>query len=152
MLQKRRSRYMNNNKSLQGGCLCGKIRYRIESKPLFVNHCHCQQCRRHSGAVFMTHMGIPVEDFSWLKGEPTYWHSKVMDRGFCANCGSTISALYHDEPSIIVMPLGTLDDADKIKPAYHIMTEYQISWLNIVDELPRHARLSPGYEHLDEGL
>ena len=100
----------------------------------------------------MTHMGIPVEDFSWLKGEPTYWHSKVMDRGFCANCGSTISALYHDEPSIIVMPLGTLDDADKIKPAYHIMTEYQISWLNIVDELPRHARLSPGYEHLDEGL
>jgi hypothetical protein len=24
--------------------------------------------------------------------------------------------------------------------------------LNIVDELPRHARLSPGYEHLDEGF
>lgn len=143
---------MNSNNALEGGCLCGSIRYRIVNTPVFVSHCHCQQCRRHSGAIFMTHMGIPLEGFKWLKGKPTYWPSEILDRGFCAICGSTIAALYHGEPDIIVMPVGTLDDADKIKPDRHIMTEYQVSWLNIDDELPRHARLSPEYEHLDEGL
>ena len=143
---------MNTNSPLEGGCLCGNIRYQFVSKPLFVSNCHCQQCRRHSGAAFLTHMGIPVEGFKWLKGEPAYWPSEVFDRGFCGNCGSTIAALYHGEPEIIVVPVGSLDNADKIKPDRHIMTESQVSWLKIEDDLPRHARLSPGYEHLDTGL
>lgn len=137
---------------LEGGCLCGDIRYGSENAPVFVSQCHCQRCRRHSGALFVTHMGLPVEGFSWLQRKPTYWHSsKVFERGFCATCGSTIAGLYLDEPDIIVIPVGTLADAEKVVPDRHIMTESQISWLKIDDDLPRYPRLSPGYEHLDLG-
>jgi hypothetical protein len=120
---------------------------------VFVSHCHCQRCRRHSGALFVTHAGLPLEGFNWLRGEPTYWRSsKAFDRGFCAKCGSTIAGLYLDDPSIVVIPIGTLDDVEKVAADRHIVTESQVSWLKIDDELPRYARLSPGYEHLDLGL
>ena len=138
---------------LEGGCLCGNIRYRSVKAPVFVSHCHCQRCRRHSGALFVTHMGLPVDGFSWLKGKPTYWpSSKVFERGFCANCGSTIAARYLDEPSIHVIPVGSLDDAEKVVADRHIVTESRVSWLTIEDDLPRYARFSPGYEHLYPGL
>ena len=144
---------MGNDLVVEGGCLCGNIRYRSEKAPVFVSHCHCQRCRRHSGALFVTHAGLPVDGFSRLQGEPTYWHSsEAFDRGFCADCGSTVTGLYLDDPSIIVIPIGTLDDIEKVAADRHIMTESQVSWLKIDDELPRYARLSPRYEHLDVGL
>ena len=144
---------MGNELVLEGGCLCWNIRYRSERPPVFVSHCHCQRCRRHSGSLFMTHMGLPVDGFSWLKAKPTYWHStKVFHRGFCSRCGSTIAGLHLEEPDIIVVPVGSLDDAEKVMPDRHIMTESQISWLKIDDDSPRYLRLSPGYEHLDLGV
>ncbi len=144
---------MDADHVLEGGCLCGNIRYRSVKAPVFVSHCHCQRCRRHSGALFVTHAGLPLEGFNWLRGEPTYWHSsKAFDRGFCAKCGSTVAGLYLDDPSIVVIPIGTLDDVEKVAADRHIVTESQVSWLKIDDELPRYARLSPGYEHLDLGL
>ena len=122
--------------TVTGGCLCGNIKYRSVNAPVFVSHCHCQRCRRHSGALFLTHAGLPLDGFTWLQGEPTYWHSsKAFERGFCANCGSTVAGRYLDEPNLIVIPI-----------------ESQVSWLKIDDDLPRYARLSPGYERLDLGL
>ncbi len=138
---------------LEGGCLCGQVRYRSSGRPVFVSHCHCQRCRKHSGAVFVTHIGLPVENFIWLQEEPTYWNSsKALDRGFCANCGSSTCIRYLDDPSIIVIPVGTLDDAEKIRADRHIMTESKVSWLKIDDDLPRYARLSTQFEHWDVGL
>ena len=40
--------------TLEGGCLCGHIRYRASGPPHSVYHCHCEQCRRYTGAVFAT--------------------------------------------------------------------------------------------------
>ena len=138
---------------LEGGCLCGNIRYRSLKAPVFASHCHCQLCRRHSGALFATHLGLPVNGFTWLQGKPTYWRSSpAFERGFCATCGSTVAARYLDDPSIHVIPAGTLDDVEKVTADRHIMTESQVSWLKLEDNLPRHARLSPPYAHLDLGL
>ena len=138
---------------LEGGCLCGQVRYRSSGRPVFVSHCHCQRCRKHSGAVFVTHIGLPVDEFSWFQGEPTYWNSsKALDRGFCANCGSSTCIRYLDDPSIIVIPVGTLDDAENIRPDRHIMTESKVTWLKIEDDLPHYARLSTQFEHWDVGL
>jgi hypothetical protein len=34
---------------LNGGCLCGAVRYRLESTPVDAGYCHCQICRRSTG-------------------------------------------------------------------------------------------------------
>lgn len=31
-----------------GGCLCGRIRYRVQGVPANQTHCHCETCRRAS--------------------------------------------------------------------------------------------------------
>jgi hypothetical protein len=32
--------------SMEGGCTCGAVRYRMTSKPMFVHCCHCRWCQR----------------------------------------------------------------------------------------------------------
>ena len=31
---------------LEGGCLCGKVRYSGEAEPIFVGVCHCSTCQK----------------------------------------------------------------------------------------------------------
>ncbi|HEX6636422.1 MAG TPA: hypothetical protein VF033_02095 [Steroidobacteraceae bacterium] len=35
---------------LEGGCACGAVRYRLASAPFDAGYCHCEVCRRSSGA------------------------------------------------------------------------------------------------------
>src|SRR5580704_8097353 len=39
--------------TLEGGCACGAVRYRLASAPMFVNCCHCTWCQRETGSAFV---------------------------------------------------------------------------------------------------
>jgi len=39
--------------TLEGGCACGAIRYRLRMPPMFVHCCHCQDCQRQTGSAFV---------------------------------------------------------------------------------------------------
>jgi hypothetical protein len=39
---------------LEGGCLCGSVRYRIVGTSKSIGHCHCESCQKASGAPFVT--------------------------------------------------------------------------------------------------
>ncbi|WP_413877270.1 hypothetical protein [Albidovulum sp.] len=34
---------------MQGHCTCGRVRYRLIDRPLFVHACHCTWCQRETG-------------------------------------------------------------------------------------------------------
>jgi hypothetical protein len=56
--------------SLQGGCTCGEVRYRMASKPMFVHCCHCRWCQRESGSAFALNAIIEADRVLLLKGLP----------------------------------------------------------------------------------
>src|SRR5262249_56337938 len=56
--------------SLEGGCPCRAVRYRMTSKPLFVNCCHCRWCQRETGASFALNAMIEADRVVLLSGSP----------------------------------------------------------------------------------
>ena len=53
-----------------GGCLCGNLRYRLSAAPLAAMHCHCDNCRKASGAAMLTWLTVNEADLEWLSGKP----------------------------------------------------------------------------------
>jgi hypothetical protein len=56
--------------SAQGGCACGAVRYRMTSRPMFVNCCHCRSCQRETGASFALNAIIEAKRVILLSGSP----------------------------------------------------------------------------------
>lgn len=129
-----------------GGCLCGTLRYECAEDPLYIGHCHCRACRKHSGAAFLTFVMFRAGHVIWAAREPrVYESSPGVERGFCPVCGSTLTFARHGYDEISVLA-GSLDDTDAISPSEHIFVEQQCAWLRLDDALPRHARFPPGRE------
>ncbi len=53
-------------KVIEGGCLCGAIRYRSTMSPVRCLICHCDYCRKHSGAPCLGFVHFPIKGFSWM--------------------------------------------------------------------------------------
>ena len=56
--------------TLEGGCACGEVRYRLASAPMFVHCCHCLNCQRHTGSAFVINLLIETARVELLKGAP----------------------------------------------------------------------------------
>ena len=46
---------------IEGGCLCGKVRYSADAEPAFVGVCHCKNCQKGTGTAFSVVVGIPSQ-------------------------------------------------------------------------------------------
>ncbi len=129
---------------LTGGCLCGAVRYEVTAPLQGAEYCHCRMCQKASGAPVATWTWVPLENFSYSKGEPVaYQSSRKSIRFFCGTCGSQLTARAAEAPTEMVISLATLDNPEVIKPEYHIWTSSQSSWFKIADNLPRHEEGSP---------
>ena len=126
-----------------GGCLCGAVRYRAAGEPVGACHCHCDRCRRHSGAAFASAIGFADENVTWTNGEPSRYHSSPScARLFCANCGSTM-AQYWVDIGMLWPYVGTLDDPASVVPEFHMFTEEQLPWVKLDDGLPCYSKFPP---------
>ncbi len=127
----------------EGGCLCGAIRYHSEEAPTRCMICHCEDCRKHSGAPCLSFVHFPKKSFTWLTKEPRrYRSSRYAERGFCTQCGSTVSM--HEEvlEDRVQIAIGSLDNPHDISPQDHVWTRSKISWFEINDNLPRFEKSS----------
>ncbi|RYD81232.1 MAG: GFA family protein, partial [Sphingomonadales bacterium] len=71
---------------MEGGCMCGAVRYRLASAPSGAGWCHCRTCQRNSGSPAMAFATMPVADFIFTQGEDllgTIASSESGERRFC---------------------------------------------------------------------
>jgi hypothetical protein len=127
----------------EGGCLCGTIRYRAAAAPVRGVMCHCEMCRRHSGAPALAFVHFPIESFDWLGPEPTaYRSSQFAERTFCPQCGSTLGMREEVLSNVIQVCIGTLDEPDRVRLNDHVWTRSRIAWFDTTDSLPRFEKSS----------
>jgi len=125
----------------RGGCFCNAIRYRASGKPTYVNHCHCTDCRRTSGAAFVTWATFPADKLAFIKGEPAELQSSARAvRTFCGRCGTPLTWRAHATPGEIDVTVATMDHPNNFQPQEHTWTQSQVSWLHVEDGLPRYPR------------
>jgi hypothetical protein len=121
---------------LEGGCLCGAIRYRVQD--IFdVVYCHCSRCRRRSGAPVSLSLVVSKAAFEVTKGHPaTFSTSEIGVSHFCPACGSPLFFAEAAGPYVSVSH-GSLDTPDQVKPKAHQWVGSTLPWLSIDDDLAR---------------
>lgn len=126
---------------MHGRCLCEGVRYEVRFRPDAIYYCHCSQCRRATGSSFATNVAVARQDLQIIAGRElikAYSSSPGKNRNFCANCGSPLYSEYLDEPDMVFLRVGTLDDNSELSACAHIYAASKASWYDIRDGLPRH--------------
>jgi hypothetical protein len=129
-----------NTQILEGGCLCGFIRYKAGGTPYDITHCHCVDCRRSSGAPFVTWATFRRESFRLTEGQPreVKWAGRV--RGFCPQCGTQLIFLSNPEADEIDVTVCSLEHPEALLPADHIWIEDKLPWIRPADGLPEYTQ------------
>ena len=116
----------------QGGCLCGAIRYQLQSAPETVVVCHCTHCQRASGSAFSVNLLVKADDYK-QQGQTKFYvdhgdSGLESYRHFCPNCGSSIMTQAQNLPDIVLVKAGTLDHQVGITPQLEIYTDHAVQW------------------------
>jgi len=123
---------MNNKPTKhEGGCLCGSVRYAVEGEPTYSANCHCRSCQKAAGAGFVTWAGVAPKNFSVTRGKVKYAEtSKGVQRGFCAQCGSSLT-FGGDDWEDIAVTAATLDDPSVTVPTSNVYLSHKQPWVPI---------------------
>jgi len=128
--------------TLEGGCTCGSIRYKMMSKPMFVHCCHCRWCQRETGASFALNAMIEADRVCLLKGTPEIINTPSNSgRGQkisrCPNCHIAVWSNYAGAGDCVhFVRVGTLDNPDSLSPDIHIFTASKQPWLVLPADIP----------------
>ena len=128
--------------SLDGGCTCPAVRYRMTSKPLFVNCCHCRWCQRETGASFALNAMIESDRVVLLAGKPEVVNTpsnsgKGQKISRCPVCRIALWSNYGGGGDAVrFVRVGTLDDPDRLPPDIHIFTASKQPWVVLPEGTP----------------
>lgn len=125
---------------MKGGCHCGAIRYEVLGEPFDADFCHCRDCQKTTGAPVAAWMDFKKEQVRWTAKKPVeYQSSEYIRRGFCPECGSSLSYRSTQYPDYLTLCIASLDEPGRVRPNYHIHTGSQLSWLIIEDDCKRYS-------------
>lgn len=130
---------MGANRTLEGKCLCGGVRYSVADEFSYAMNCHCSNCRRATGAAFKPFGGIERSKLAITAGEDNvlrYGGDNAHDV-HCRTCGSLMYSVVRDG-AFVHVTYGTLVDAPTMRPTRHIFVGSKAPWFEITDHLPQH--------------
>lgn len=130
--------------SITGGCLCGAVKYTVNSKPLVTRECWCKFCQTIASGNATINLAFPLESITIVGELQDYPNiaddGNKMHRRFCPTCGVHLFSEAEERPSIIVVRAGTVDDAEQITVEGVIWTSEAPSW----------AHLNPNIVHFEQ--
>ena len=121
--------------SLEGGCLCGRVRYRATPDHRDGYYCHCRMCQLAFGNTRAAFFNLRKSEVAWLTAPAYYASSKFARRGFCPSCGTPLSFEFLDSERMD-LSAGSLDDPSVLKPIEHTAIESHVATWHVPDGLP----------------
>jgi hypothetical protein len=104
--------------TFEGGCHCGRVRFRVQAELSSVVQCNCSMCTRKG----FLHVIVPESAFELLAGHEdltTYeFNTRVAKHRFCRHCGIHSFYVPRSDPDKIDVNARCLDgvDPDALQP------------------------------------
>ncbi len=121
--------------TLEGGCLCGSVRYRIEEDTPPCYACHCTECQTHSGSAFVLQMPVFatkfVVDGEVVSADQQLPNDRVSTIHCCPNCLVRLYATVTGRDGLVTVRAGTLDTSKELTPVAHIWVRSKQDWVDI---------------------
>jgi hypothetical protein len=133
---------VDRSTSYDGGCTCRAVRYRMTSRPLFVNCCHCRWCQRETGTAFALNALIETDRVEVLEGDfelvDTPSNSGQGQKiARCPKCHIALWSHYAGAgDKLRFLRVGTLDEPDRFPPDIHIFTASKQPWVILPPDKP----------------
>jgi hypothetical protein len=130
------------SKTMEGGCGCGSVRYRLKDEPFIVHNCHCRLCQRQTGTGSAVNAFIESDRLELLAGELTENEFKTGSAQTqavvrCAACGTPLWSFYPRlGPKVAAVRVGTLDDPSAAPPDVAIFAADKPAWAPLPDGIP----------------
>jgi hypothetical protein len=136
---------------LEGGCLCGAIRYRLTGPSLFVSQCCCKDCQKATGTGHTTIVGIHNSQLA-LDGMPATYTNEgdtggSVTRHFCGTCGGRLYTSGDLPGEYIMVQAGSLDDPNAVKPESVIYLKDAVAWDHFDPAIPKFDTMQPRVNH-----
>ncbi|SDR51155.1 Uncharacterized conserved protein [Rhizobiales bacterium GAS113] len=133
--------------TISGGCGCGKIRYESSALPLASLYCQCRDCQHDSGTGHSCHVMLPKAALN-IEGRIRLFHGfadsgNAVERGFCPDCGSSVTYASTAFPDAIFVTAGSLDDPSWFRPTMVVYISSAQPWDHIEAHLPRFEGMPP---------
>lgn len=121
---------------VQGGCMCGAIRYELNDEPLATYYCHCNDCKKSTGSAFHVGLVMKLQMVNIMTGIPKEYtktsdSGNLMTRCFCENCGSPLFTKDSGAPHNLVIKAGSLDQLTRVFPTTELWTIRKVPWATI---------------------
>jgi hypothetical protein len=133
---------MSDGTIREGGCACGRVRYRLHGDPIMVHNCHCRLCQRQTGSTSVLNAFVETDRIELLAGDLA---DNVVPAGSgqphtirrCAACGTAMWSHYARLGTLGAgLRVGTLDDPDSVTPDVVIFTESKLPWVPLPEGIP----------------
>jgi hypothetical protein len=112
-----------------GRCLCGAVRFEAKGPPKWVRWCHCESCRRHSGAPANVLVSFEKAAVTVVDGAIAEFNSSPgVSRGFCARCGPTLTCSNAKLPTETHFYVGSFDRAAELAPKGQFFAGERLLW------------------------
>ena len=129
--------------TIDGGCLCGAVRYSLTSEALQTCICHCEDCRKASGAPMMAWTFFRTGAMCWVKGEAKLVKFAERERSFCGDCGTPLMFFDPAIPEFFEVSTCSLDRVDEFPPKDECWISDEVRWAKSLGSLPRYELESP---------
>jgi hypothetical protein len=135
-----------SSSALEGGCLCGGVRFEVTEPPTVAGYCHCTRCQRRTGSAASVSAPVPREALRILSGEEliSCWQPpEGAAKCFCSACGAHLWARTDPDGPHFVR-LGAFDGDPGVRPSYRQFVAYAAAWEPVPDDgLPRFPERRP---------
>src|SRR5262245_17366855 len=124
---------------LGGGCPCGAVRFEI-AVIFDARYCHCNECRRASGAPATATAVVRREDFRVTTGRLVDAPRANGTDHLCASCRTTVHYTFTASVGELVsVAIGFLDEPERCPPRFHQHFAQRLRWFHVHDQLPKYG-------------